>query len=282
MTFEYMPGETWLHRLDPRTKILLWITIMMLGMSLLDPIWDAVLFLFVILILRSGNIDMDKITSFLKSMSMIAAVYVIFNILFPFKANTLNAKLLFYIIPPKTFPIYVEVLVWTVGALLRFLIILLAVRTVLMLTPMRDVIYAFVKLGLPPEFGLAMTSAFGFLPAIIKENSRIKEAQMVRGWTYESGNPIERAKALFTQLLIPAIYNSIRQVQSIALAIESRGFSYNISARTYMTDIRFRRIDYLVAGILLALIIFGMLARTVFQGMFIDFTIQLMKKLNLY
>jgi len=179
MAFEYLPGDTWIHHLDPRTKIFIWLTLLLVGMATTDPIWMIILFIAEILILRSAKVHMKKVTSFLKSLVGVSIFYAIVNLIWAPLAMH-EVKILFYLIPPETWPISIESIVWAVGAVMRFLVLSLAVRTVLMLTPTRDVIYALIKFGLPSEFGLAMTSAFGFLPEIISELERIVHNWLTR------------------------------------------------------------------------------------------------------
>jgi len=152
----------------------------------------------------------------------------------------------------------------------------------LMFTPIRDLVLALVKLGLPAEFGMALSTGFGYMPVLLDENQKIKEAQMSRAFEYEYRNPLKRFKALFTQLLIPSISNSMRRTQDIALAMESKGFSYNPRARTYMRDIKLQRNDYVFLAVTLVILAFGILAGWVFEwAEFTTLTLPLLKSMIL-
>ncbi len=258
MAFEYIPGKTLFHRLDPRTKFLYWLVVITLAVSLgTDPVYTFALFLSLLLVIRLSKIPMKKVAEFLKGITPVAAMYALFNLLFPPTATEFTKPYVFFYVIPNLLPITLEGTIWTLGAVLRFLVILLVVRTILMITPIRDLIIALVKLRLPPEFGMALSIGFAYVPVLIDENTKIKEAQEARGWRYAYRNPVKRFNALLRQMFIPAIFNSIRRTGDIAVAIESRGFSHNVSGRTYMRELRYTKEDYAMMTILIAVLIGG-------------------------
>jgi energy-coupling factor transporter transmembrane protein EcfT len=110
---------------------------------------------------------------------------------------------------------------------------------------------------MPPEFGMALSIGFAYVPVLTEENRKIKEAQQARGWTYEYHNPAKRFNALIRRMFIPAIFNSMRRTGDIALAIESKGFSHNIAGRTYLRELKFTNEDYLVVIILTVVMVLG-------------------------
>ncbi|MDO8124545.1 MAG: energy-coupling factor transporter transmembrane component T [Candidatus Hermodarchaeota archaeon] len=257
MAFEYIPGDDFFHRRDPRTKIFMAISIVIMSVWFNDPVWLISLFIFELLILKLARIPLSKIAGFIRGIFPVAVMYFIFNLILP-PVRVADPLVVFYLVFwtfPPLFPITVESVVWGIGALFRFLIILVMIRTVLMLTPIRDLILALTKLRVPPEFALAVSIGLGYLPVLIDENRRIKEAQQARGWEYEFRNPAKRFSALLTKMLIPSIANSMRRTRDIATAIESRGFGYNLRARTYLHEIKMKTGDYLVIFIFLGLLL---------------------------
>jgi len=258
MAFEYIPGKTLFHRLDPRTKFLYWAVVITLAVGLgTDPIYTSILFLSLLLVIRLSRIPMNKVAAFLKGIVPVAGMYALFNLLFPPTATEFTMPYVFFYVIPGLLPITLEGVIWTLGAVLRFLIILLVIRTILMITPIRDLIIALVKLKLPPEFGMALSIGFAYVPVLIDENTKIKEAQEARGWSYEYRNPAKRFNALLRQMFIPAIFNSIRRTGDIAIAIESRGFSHNVSGRTYMRQLKLTKEDYAIMCFLLVVLAGG-------------------------
>lgn len=260
MAFEYIPGSTFFHKLDPRVKFLWWIVVVILTVGLgTDPIYLGVVFISIFVVMRLAKIPFNKVTSFLKSMAPVVVMYAIFNLLFPpIATDVSNPYTFFYLIPPKTLPISLEACIWTIGAVLRFLMILLVIRTILMITPIRDIIITFVKLKLPPEFALALSIGFAYVPVLIDENTKIREAQQARGWRYEYKNPAKRFNALLKQMFVPAIFNSMRRTGDIAIAIESRGFSHDIAKRTFVRQLKYSVNDYLATAVLLVFLVGGL------------------------
>jgi energy-coupling factor transport system permease protein len=268
MAFEYIPGTDFFHRRDPRTKIFMAISIVIMSVWFNDPIWLIALFLFELIILQLARIPLSKIANFIRSIFPVAVMYFIFNLILP-PIRLPDALVMFYLVfwtIPPLLPITVESVVWGIGALFRFLIILVMIRTVLMLTPIRDLILALTKLRVPPEFALAVSIGLGYLPVLIDENRRIKEAQQARGWEYEYRNPAKRFSALLTKMLVPSIANSMRRTRDIATAIESRGFGYNLRARTYLHEIKMKGGDYLVMTIFLGLLLAAAFIRGIAVG----------------
>jgi energy-coupling factor transport system permease protein len=260
LAFEYVPGNTIFHRLDPRVKFLWWIIIMILTVGLgTDPIYLGVVFISVFVVIWLAKIQFSRVIPFLKGIAPVVAMYALFNVLFPpIAADVTSLYVFFYLIPPHTLPISLEGCIWTIGAVLRFLMILVVIRTILMITPIRDIIITFVKLKLPAEFALALSIGFAYVPVLIDENTKIKEAQQARGWRYEYRNPAKRFNALLRQMFVPAIFNSMRRTGDIAIAIESRGFSHDIANRTFVRQLKFTANDYLATVILIVVLIGGL------------------------
>lgn len=254
---EYIPGTSLFHRVDPRVKLLYFLTILVIAVAWSDTILLALLFAIILIVLRVSGVSLRLVTSLIRGLSPLVVMYFAFNILFK---HFDDAYLLGYIIPPGRFwfsiPLTVEGLVWSVSAVLRFLTILIAVRTMLILTPVKDMILSFIRLGLPPEIGVAIGIGFSSIPVLIDENRKIKEAQQARGWEYEFRNPVKRLSALF-KMLVPTLMNSIRRSNALSIAIESRGFGYNIRNRTWLRELRFTTEDYWMAALLVALAITG-------------------------
>jgi energy-coupling factor transport system permease protein len=268
MAFEYIPGKDFLHRRDPRAKLLLAVTIVIMSVWFTDPVWLIAVFFALVIVMRLAHIPLGKIAGFIRAISPVAAVYLLFNLIVP-PVVVPNSLVMFYFVSwtiPPLFPVSVESFVWAIGALFRFLIILTVIRTVLMLTPIRDIILALVKLRIPPEFALAVSIGLGYLPVLIDENRRIKEAQQARGWEYEFRNPAKRFSALLLKMLIPSIANSMRRTQDIATAIESRGFGFNLRGRTYLHEIKIRAGDYLLLLVLLCVLASAAFVRGVVVG----------------
>jgi len=108
--------------------------------------------------------------------------------------------------------------------------------------------------GLPPEMGVALTLGFATVGILSKQTEKITDAQKARGYDVKPKNLISRVQVL-TALLLPIFLATLERSQDISIAILSRGFDYNISGRTYRRQLIFHRIDYIIMGVIVALII---------------------------
>ena len=106
-----------------------------------------------------------------------------------------------------------------------------------------------------------MSMALRFIPTLIEETDKIMSAQKARGADFESGNLIQRAKALLP-ILVPLFVSAFRRADELAIAMESRCY-HGGEGRTRMKQLQFAGLDYgaLAAGVLLAA---GMIALRVF------------------
>jgi energy-coupling factor transporter transmembrane protein EcfT len=111
--------------------------------------------------------------------------------------------------------------------------------------------------GLPPEMGMALTLGFATVGLLSKQTEIITDAQKARGYDVRPKNLIRRIQVL-TALLLPIFLATLERSQDISVAILSRGFDYNISARTYRRQLKFRTQDYIVLAILVLLLFGGL------------------------
>ena len=117
------------------------------------------------------------------------------------------------------------------------------------------------KLHVPVhEMSMMMSMALRFIPTLIEETDKIISAQKARGADFESGNLIQRAKALLP-ILVPLFVSAFRRADELAIAMESRCY-HGGEGRTRMKQLRYQRLDY-IALLLGALMVAGMIAMRV-------------------
>jgi energy-coupling factor transporter transmembrane protein EcfT len=111
--------------------------------------------------------------------------------------------------------------------------------------------------GLPPEMGMALTLGFATVGLLSKQTEIITDAQKARGYDVKPKNLIRRLQ-VFAALLLPIFLATLERSQDISVAILSRGFDYNINARTYRRQLKFQTQDYIVFAILIFLLFGGL------------------------
>jgi len=254
---EYVPGDSFMHRLDPRTKILMFFFIVWVVTTASDPLILGVSLLFTMLMFPLSRVPSHMLTNFLKSMKVVLVIYIVTNIL---ARNVVDPEIrnviFFYLIPGTNyFPITSQSLIYTLAMLFRFLTMVTSIRLITLVTPIKDMIMAGVKFRLPPAMGVALSIGLGFVPVLVNSIRSIMEAQRSRAWGgFEKGNFIQRAKASLS-IFRPILLHTMDRAGQIAIAIESRGFGYNIEKRTYLRDIRMSRNDYTIFVIMFLLLV---------------------------
>ncbi len=252
---QYYSTESKIHSLDPRTKItgtFIFIISLFLFRSVVTTITAAFFLAFVISLSR---VPLGFILRGMKSIVFILLITVVFNLfltpgipLFSFHGLVISDEGL-------------KVAAFTAVRLI-FLIIGSSIMT-LTTTPnnLTDGLEALMnplKVFRVPvhEVAMMMSIALRFIPILMEETDKIMKAQEARGADFESGNVIERAKAL-VPVLVPLFVSAFRRANDLAMAMEARCYRGG-EGRTKMKPLVYKRIDlaaYFVLVLYLALMI---------------------------
>ncbi|HYF93571.1 MAG TPA: energy-coupling factor transporter transmembrane protein EcfT [Symbiobacteriaceae bacterium] len=252
---QYFPGDSILHRLDPRTKILA-----VIGLSVaifLPKGWPGYLLMAGLILsgVALARVPVIFILRGLKPIAIFLAITVVFNaFLTPGEP----------ILKIGTWDITREGLVLSVVAAAR-LIMLVVVASLLTLTtsPIRltdgfeRLMRPLAPLGVPAhELALMMTIALRFIPTLAEEADRIMRAQAARGASFQSGNAMARIRGLIP-VMVPLFVAAFRRADELATAMEARGYRGG-KGRTKMRELIFTPLDY-VAFTLFTLILAGVI-----------------------
>lgn len=215
---QYIPGDSPIHKLDPRTKIIALVLIMVALFMADDSTGYLLVTVFTLGIILLSRIPLIIILKGLKPLWIILVL-------------TLSLHL---------FMTQGEI-IWQWGILkityqglrqgffmaLR-LVYLVAVTSLLTLTTtpiaLTDGIERVLKALFVPvahELAMMMTIALRFIPTLIEETEKIMKAQMARGADFDSGGLLARAKSLIP-LLVPLFLSSFRRADELAMAMEAR------------------------------------------------------------
>jgi energy-coupling factor transport system permease protein len=97
------------------------------------------------------------------------------------------------------------------------------------------------------ELAMMMTIALRFIPTLLEETDKIMKAQKARGADFESGNLLQRAKAL-VPLLVPLFISAFRRADELAMAMEARCYRGG-DGRTRMKILKLKKRDYIAYGV---------------------------------
>ena len=235
---QFFPGNTPIHRLDPRTKILLLIVMIValflangwVGYGLMIAVTAACMII--------SHISPRNLFKGLKPMLFIIAFTAALNLFYTQGTPVLPG-----------WPITSEGVARSVQMILR--IVLLIAQTFLLtyttspmaLTDgMERLMNPMKRIGMPVhEITMMMSMALRFIPTLIEETDKIMSAQKARGADFENGSLLQRAKALLP-ILVPLFVSSFRRADELAVAMESRCY-HGGGGRTRMKQLHFSSLD---------------------------------------
>ena len=262
---QFIPGNSCIHRLDPRTKIVLMLVYIVMVFLVKSLVLFAVPLFYVLLSLRLGQISFSYFGKAIKPIRFLLVLMFLLNLFI-----TPGEKVLF---SWKFITVTEEGLLQAVFISLR-LILLVTGASIMTLTTSPIALTDGLERMLSPlkvfkfpahELAMMMTIALRFLPTLMEEADKIRKAQMARGADFESGNLIARAKAMIP-ILIPLFVSAFRRADELAMAMESRCY-HGGEGRTKLHQLKFKMGDLLAVLITLAFIVFILLMQRFFPGL---------------
>ncbi len=252
-TSAFIPANTFLHRLDARSKLIALLTILAIAMILDHPVYILGLLGIVLFSWLAARLPLNFLGNIFKYFSGIALL--IFCIQLFFYPGEIYLLHLSRPIPLIGFSGYIslEGVLYGLALILRLIVILTIAPLLVMTTPLSELMLALVKFKIPYRFAFILTTAMSLLPSIQNRAELIQQAQLCRGVAdFEQGNLILRLRAS-ASLLIPLILGAFRDSQTLEVAISSRAFGAPVQ-RTYLLETHLRPVDYsliMASGLLL-------------------------------
>ena len=249
---QYFPGDTVVHRLDPRTKLILVVVYIVALFCAKSYISYAVMALFLIVCMCLSRIRPGVIVKGLKPLLFIIVLTGLLNMFY-----TPGRELVHFWIFTITYEgIRNAVFMIARIVMLIFGTFLLTYTTspIALTDAMELLMSPLKKLRVPVhELSMMMCIALRFIPTLISETDKIISAQKARGADFESGNLIRRARALIP-ILVPLFISAFRRADELAVAMESRCYQGG-KGRTRMKQLRMQVRDYVALGVGLALLV---------------------------
>jgi len=218
---QYIPGDSYVHKLDPRIKISLSM-LFVIGLFLVNNFVGYIFIVpFIFFIILISKLKFQYIYKGLKPIFILLLITGILNI-FMIQGKTVLFAFKFIVIYKEG--------VYTASFMMLRLIFLIVGTSILTLTTspieltdgIEKLLNPFKRIGIPAhELAMMMTIALRFIPTLIDETDKIMKAQMARGADFETGNIFSRAKNLIP-LLVPLFISSFRRADELAMAMEAR------------------------------------------------------------
>lgn len=261
---QYYPAKSFVHSLDPRTKLLFLIAYIV-AIFIADTFYGMILCALVLAVtVIAARVPFGSVLRSVKGILFILIITSLLNLFFHGGEHLLTPE-------NWVIKIYREAIVYTVFLLLRlFLLVMASAVLTLTTTPVRltDGIESLLTplkwIKFPVhELALIMSIALRFIPTLIDETNRIIAAQKARGADFESGNITKRIKAV-VPILIPLLISAFRRAEELGDAMDARCYSGSKN-RTKYKKLTFGWRD-LVAAILCAALIAGVVLFNIYAA----------------
>lgn len=248
---QYFPGNSAIHRLDPRTKLLGMIAYIVIVFLVTKTPVFILPALFAAICIYLARVPFGYVIRSLKPIRFLLVFMFIVNL---FMVRTGKTVIAFWIIS-----ITDEAIKQSVYITLRLVLLLVGTSLMTLTTTpialtdgLERLLMPLSKIQFPAhELAMMMTIALRFIPTLIEEADKIMKAQMARGADFESGNLIKRARNMIP-ILVPLFVSAFRRADELAMAMESRCY-HGGEGRTRMNVLKFGRGDGAAAAAFIVL-----------------------------
>lgn len=257
---QFIPGNSLLHRMDPRVKIVLLCAIIATIFCTFNFYALGLVTAFIIVAILLSGVPLRM---YLKSLKVIIIIVVITSLLNIFYSSG-TPIFEFWI-----FKITLDGIYRAIYVTVRIIALILISSSLTFTTSPTDLTDAIERLMSPlkifhvkvHEIAMMMTIALRFIPTLLDETDKIMSAQKARGADMESGNLIQKVKSLIP-VLIPLFVSAFRRAYELAVAMECRCYQGG-EGRTRMKSLHMKKLDYL-SIILMALVVAGVVLCDIF------------------
>ena len=243
---QYFPGKSVIHRLDPRTKLVLLVLYIIALFMATSWISYGIMFLFLAVSVGLSGVPLKSFVKGLKPLLFILVFTAILNIFFTAGETVLVAFLGISITLEgliRAFFMLARILMLVTGTFL----LTYTTSPIALTDGLESLLSPLKKLRLPVhELSMMMCIALRFIPTLIEETDKIMSAQKARGVDFESGKLLQRVRALIP-ILVPLFISAFRRADELATAMECRCYQGG-DGRTKMKLLRYKLLDIKAYG----------------------------------
>jgi len=244
---QYFPGSTVAHKLDPRTKILLVVLYIIALFTAKGAVAYGVMGLTLAVCVRISKVGLRQLVRGLKPVLFIIIFTAVLNLFFT-PADT-------YLFQWGFLHVSAAGLRSAVFMVLRIMLLIMGTFLMTYTTSpisltdgLERLLNGLKKLHVPVhELAMMMSIALRFIPTLIEETDKIMSAQKARGADFESGNLIQKAKAMIP-ILVPLFISAFRRADELATAMECRCY-HGGEGRTKLHVLNYERRDYIALAL---------------------------------
>jgi len=241
--FLYRDIDSFLHKLDPRAKLLVMLTFFVYAlMFLTNPLLLGVVFLFVLGYAAMGR----ALINVWRSAGVLLTIFTVTVIVWLLTGRGPTKIILWF---------SVEGLLRGISGGFSLIIIIITSIVFVSTTKIEEMTLACIRLGLRYRGAFAMSTAIRMIPLIAGTAETILQAQKSRGLDVDTGTFMQKLKK-YVPLMVPTIVSVIRGTSVFAMALESKGFGYSEKRVSYLT-IAYKTRDYIFSIFLLVIMGFA-------------------------
>jgi energy-coupling factor transport system permease protein len=237
----YLDYDTVIHRLDARTKILIFVFSFICLVLFENPVWMIPI---AILILAQTTLARAW-KNIWRIRFLLLVLFISGLLMWNFFAKGQTHLFWFF---------YKESMEYSIARIMLIMLMIFSGVNLISTTRNEELILGMIRLGLPYRVGFTISTALRLVPTIAASIYTISQAQRSRGLDIESGSLLQRLKK-YLPLLIPVFISSIRNTNVFGMALESKGFGAR-EDRTFYLVLQMHNLDYfvIVFGILFSVI----------------------------
>ena len=250
---QFYPVDSFVHRLDPRVKIMLTLAFIVgvfLGGGLLAYL-PVIAFIYIAA--KAAHLPIKMLLKGIKPLRFILIFTFVLNLFFS-GGDTLLVKLGFIQITKEGLMTAIRFSARLVFLVTGASLLTLTTSPVVLTDGLERLLSPLRRIGFPAhELAMMMTIALRFIPTLLEEADKIMKAQMARGADFESGNILQRAKAMIP-LLVPLFVSAFRRAGDLAMAMESRCY-HGSEGRTRMRVLKVTKNDWIASAAVALMIV---------------------------
>ena len=254
---QYYPADSILHRLDPRVKFVG--TLVYVISLFLFHNWGYLLgTVFLAVMIKLSKVPFKFITKGLKSIFVLLAITMVFNILFT--PGEVLVRIWKITITREGVAMACRMSVRLIFLMIGSSLMTLTTTPNQLTDALESLLGPLKKIHVPVhEISMMMSIALRFIPILLEETDKIMKAQIARGADLDSGNIIQKAKAMIP-ILVPLFVSAFRRANDLAMAMEARCYRGG-EGRTKMKPLRYNKTDHIAYVILLVFLVLVIAAR---------------------
>ena len=262
---QHFPGNSLVHRFDPRLKLVLTVAYIVLLFAASNPLGLTLSILFLGVMYKVAKIPVKMIGKSLKPILPIVLFTAVLNLFFVSGEGDPLVHFWFLSIYAEGVR-YAVLMAVRVMALIAGTSLLTYTTSPIVLTDaIEQLLKPLGKLHFPVhELAMMMSIALRFIPTLIEETDKIMNAQKARGAQLDTGKMLDRVKAL-VPVLIPLFISAFRRADELAMAMECRCYRGG-TGRTRLKVLRCEKQDYIDLAVCIACFAVILASRLVFPN----------------